>query len=41
MENTTSTKNTKEIDKAFEIDCSKYYHAHLKYKIVRYKLFCE
>jgi len=38
MENQTSTESTKEIDKAFEIDCSKYYHAHLEHKIITYKL---
>ena len=38
MENQTSSENTKEIDKAMEIDCSKYYHAHMKHKIVTYKL---
>ncbi len=40
MENITKSEGSKRIDKMFEelLDCSKYYHAHLKHGIINYKL---
>ena len=35
----TQTENTKELDKLFEIDLSKYEHASLKHEIICYKLY--
>lgn len=35
----TETENTKEIDKAFEIDTSKYNHLSIKHKLISYPLY--